>query len=324
MRLSRLLIGTTMLMTTAIVGITKEAQATFPGTNGEIAYSAEKLEAQRNNRSIRTIQPDGTSGTIVITENQSADNTHPYDADYSPDGSNMAIVLSGSPGSDRLLIVDTQSGERDLIFRVMKLSQGAVILSVAFSPTGNRLMFCAVFLSGPNRARLFTVNVDGSDVKLVSDRSSCLADWSSTNKIVAAAGSDLGRVVTMNPDGINVRSVGSTASFGFYLSWSPDGSRLVYTVPVGALEQYELFSVAPDGTGRIRLTDTPLQDDIYPVFSPDGGTIAFTRGNSDPASNYYPDVAGEIFTMSVDGSNVQRLTNTPNIAEVTRSWRAVA
>jgi TolB protein len=65
---------------------------------------------------------------------------------------------------------------------------------------------------------------------------------------------------------------------------------------------YEIYSVATDGTDKRRLTNTP-EDELDPAGSPDGTRIAFTRvhtnGNRD------------IWTMDRDGGNELRLTSAP-------------
>ncbi len=309
----------TITVAAAPVGFAPAAVATFPGTNGEILYWT-NLDF-----SLRSIHPDGTPARILMTQRQSPPGTFPFDAEFSPDGSTIAVMaLGGALGYDRILIANTETGQREVIFRISRHSQDSFIASIAFNPTGDRLMFCAVDLGGPNRARLLTIAVDGSDLTLVSDRSSCLADWSSTNKIVALAGADLRRIVTMDPNGSNQQPVlrafddATRLSFGISPSWSPDGSRIVYAAPVGAREQYEVFSIAADGGTRTRLTHRPLRDDLYPLFSPDGTTIAFARSRD---ADKRP---AELYSMVADGSNVQRLTHTAGFTEATRSWQALA
>ncbi|MGZ8571987.1 MAG: hypothetical protein ACXWW5_07160, partial [Actinomycetota bacterium] len=55
-------------------------------------------------------------------------------------------------------------------------------------------------------------------------------------------------------------------------NWSPDGSRIVFA---GASQEgYDLYTMAPDGTGAERITDEP-GDEIMPSWSPDGTRIAF-------------------------------------------------
>jgi Tol biopolymer transport system component len=315
------LAGVLAAATVALLALAPPALATFPGSNGEIVYVDDHVRSANRVFSLRTIQPDGTAARILLMEGHPPD-TFPFDADYSPDGSQIAIVaIGGTLGHDRLLIMDAETGQWDVILRISRLSQDSFIASVAFSPTGDRLLFCAVDLGGPNRARLLTIGVDGSNVVLVSDRPSCVADWSSTDQIVALGGHDLRRIVTMDPDGSNRETVvpalddPSAAALGINPTWSPDGSVFTYAFPVGASEQYEVFTAASDGSGRNRLTHTPRRDDVFPIFSPDGTAIAFTRGKD-------PD-GGDLFTMAPSGANVQRLTDSPWTSESTRSWQSL-
>ncbi len=54
--------------------------------------------------------------------------------------------------------------------------------------------------------------------------------------------------------------------------WSPDGSRIVFA---GASQEgYDLYTMAPDGTGTERITHEP-GDETMPSWSPDGTRIAF-------------------------------------------------
>lgn len=55
-------------------------------------------------------------------------------------------------------------------------------------------------------------------------------------------------------------------------SWSPDGKQLVFTGYEGGVS--DLYVVNRDGSGLRQLTDDKYAD-LHPVWSPDGGTIAF-------------------------------------------------
>jgi Tol biopolymer transport system component len=81
-------------------------------------------------------------------------------------------------------------------------------------------------------------------------------------------------------------------------SWSPDSQQMVYRS--GRDNQQGLWIANRDDTGHRSLTNTGT--DSFPIWSPNGRTIAFSReidGNVD------------IYTIGVDGSNVQRLTDAP-------------
>ena len=65
---------------------------------------------------------------------------------------------------------------------------------------------------------------------------------------------------------------------------------------------WEIYTMAPDGTDHVRLTDDPALDSS-PAISPQGRKIAFS---SDRTGN------GEIFIMNSDGSGLTNLTNHPS------------
>ncbi|MCW9707188.1 TolB family protein [Fodinibius salsisoli] len=68
-------------------------------------------------------------------------------------------------------------------------------------------------------------------------------------------------------------------------------------------QQLEIFTVKPDGTELQQLTNFSLQDQ-YPVISPDGKKIVFSRQDKDS-----PTVDNDIWVMNIDGSNAIKLTD---------------
>jgi Tol biopolymer transport system component len=67
-------------------------------------------------------------------------------------------------------------------------------------------------------------------------------------------------------------------------------------------DSWDLFAIAPDGTGRTRLTNSPTVAEENAEYSPDGSRIAFTN---------YGHSGTEIHIMDADGSNVVKLTKGP-------------
>jgi Tol biopolymer transport system component len=85
-------------------------------------------------------------------------------------------------------------------------------------------------------------------------------------------------------------------------SWSPDGQAIVVSRADGARSTAGHLQIVGLGGGARDLT--PPSDgtygDISPIFSPDGGRVAFLRN--------YSDSVGDAFVVDVAGGTVRRLT----------------
>jgi Tol biopolymer transport system component len=75
-------------------------------------------------------------------------------------------------------------------------------------------------------------------------------------------------------------------------TWSPDGSKIVFYSNCED-ERRDIYVMNRDGSGRKKLTSGPGENK-FPVFSPNGNSIAFTSTR---------DGKDEILLMNVDGSN---------------------
>ena len=83
-----------------------------------------------------------------------------------------------------------------------------------------------------------------------------------------------------------------------YLSaWSPDGSKLAYTLSTGGNQ--EIYVMNKDGSGARRLTTHP-EIDTSPTWSPSGNQIAWTSGRTGTP---------QIYIMNADGTGQRQLTH---------------
>ncbi len=104
-------------------------------------------------------------------------------------------------------------------------------------------------------------------------------------------------IAVINTDGSGLRILTQNEANDVAYSWSPDGSKLIFTSDRDGGNQ--VYIMDADGGNPQRLT--PLEStNSMPSLSPDGRTIAFV---SDRDGN------DEIYLMNVDGSNPRRLTN---------------
>jgi Tol biopolymer transport system component len=126
------------------------------------------------------------------------------------------------------------------------------------------------------------------------------------------------QIFTMNTDGSNVRMVSSGKGRTTCAYFFPSGERILYsstheTAPecpappdmsqgyVWALYPYRIYSANPDGSD-IRLLTGSGAYDAEATISPDGSRIVFTSTREGDL---------DIYTMNADGSDVRRLTNEP-------------
>ncbi|MGC8960661.1 MAG: LamG-like jellyroll fold domain-containing protein [Chloroflexia bacterium] len=88
--------------------------------------------------------------------------------------------------------------------------------------------------------------------------------------------------------------------------WSPDGSRILFLSNrhTGGYGYYaNLYTMNPDGTGVIQLTDFEGWTISYAAWAPDGQRIAFSAAPS-------LDVTGDLYVVDSDGSNLLQVTHT--------------
>ncbi|MFC1629126.1 TolB family protein [Gemmatimonadota bacterium] len=101
-------------------------------------------------------------------------------------------------------------------------------------------------------------------------------------------------IYSMDLDGGNVKQVTDNDARDSHPEWSPDG-RLI------AFQRYvfwgndEVYVMNSDGSSARNLTNTLLEQELWPSWSPDGSRIFFCRG-------------GDIYVVGVNGSGLSQLT----------------
>ena len=134
--------------------------------------------------------------------------------------------------------------------------------------------------------------------------------WSPDGSRIAFAAHDGDgqRLFVMNADGSAVRGITDVDIYWVEgAAWSSDGSRIAFTGSLrsgdGEPSTWDVFTVRPDGSGIVNVTQTPASEDdeFGPTWSPDGSLLAFSRTHENGSVVVVRDIASGSETAITDG-----------------------
>ena len=247
---------------------------------------------------------------------------------YAPSGDRL--LSNDAPAailSKDILAMNTDGSRRSVFVRGGEKSA----LAPVWSRAGDRVAFALgrFFQTalGPAVADIAVVNRDGSGLEILTDGSANFGfpSWSpdGAHIVYRASGKDNLGLFVMTVATRAVRPLTPGSSHDNFPAWSSQ-DRIAFTRFVE--NDYELYTIKPDGTDVRRLTSAP-GNDAHCAWSPDGQWLAFSsaRGGFKDEAVLHPGNAqpyGDIYVMRADGSDVRQLTDTP-FEEGTVAWAPV-
>lgn len=134
-------------------------------------------------------------------------------------------------------------------------------------------------------------------------------------------------VFSVNLDGSDLKLIYQSDTQLNHLHISPDGTKILFSEFTqdlnddGTANEDDIFSAEVgimnvDGTGYRLLTGPDLIIDAVPVWSPDGTEILFASSRGSVEENLNLD----LYIMDLVGENVRRLTATDNVIEADPHW----
>ena len=262
-----------------------------------------------------------------------------------------SVLPSFNPTGDRFVQVGRPEGAGFLGSSIQVVSPGTNaattiyrettrnVLGPQWSPAGDTILFGVgtyqTFFNGfVNRlmtkndrieggAQLAVINPDGTGFREITS--------GANNNGFPSMAPDGKRIVyrTFGPEGEGLRimtlETGAvttlTTGYDNFPIWSPRGDRIVFSRVIAG--DYEIFTIAPDGTGAKRLTSA-RGNDAHQGWSPDGRHIVFASSRmgfkDEGAYTDAPQPYGELFVMREDGTGLEQLTDN-QWEEGTPAWR---
>jgi TolB protein len=259
------------------------------GTAGTLVFSV--FSAFNMKAGLHTMPSSGGATTKL------PGTTHAYRPRWSPDGSGLAYI----DGRSIRWINADGTNDHLLIGHASMPAHHPIPNTIAWSPDGKQLLL-SMYTGSFRSARLYRVRLATKRFRVVLN-GAAVGDWSSTGGIVAATGSAVvtvdpdgsnrttiynhtaqwvrwspnatmlvlqrnvkrsGEIFVMGADGSNPTNLTKSRAYDWSPSWSPDGTRIVWSRSRQLQDPGNLFVMDADGSNRAQLTSTPHLDEFEP------------------------------------------------------------
>jgi Tol biopolymer transport system component len=243
-----------------------------------------------------SVLPDGSDRQVSFTEGPYWEN---WRMALSPDGTKVVLgqyhsSRSGEADAARAIVVDAADGGNQL---VVAPSRDSFYSSVAWNAAGTRILFTRA--EGPNFTyHLSSVRLDGTGLKRIGHGQMIDAEMSPDGTQIAFRDGHE-RLGVMDANGDDQRLLVEDGRT-FDPTWTPDSALVTFAWKRPTARNADIYTIAPDGSGRTRIAWTPKIWEGHPTWAPDGSRLAFLSDGP---------LRRHLRIMNADGSGRHTLTD---------------
>ena len=277
-----------------LLAVSREAEATFPGKNGKIAYQDEYSLV------IYTINPNGSAKQEITKTSTGGDTA----LDYSPDGKKITYTdYEGVNGKGTEIYTIKVDGSA----KTKVTNNNRDDDNPSYSPDGKRIAY--THWDGHD-TEIWTSNTDGTGKFQLTNNSTndFTPSYSTDGKKIVFSGEHRKQfppwaytadIYTIGVNGKNRVQLTNNSTYDTSPDYSPNGRRIAFA---GVVEKNQkihtrnIYTISARGGGKIKVARGG--DD--PDYSPDGKKIVYFTGSH----LQHPDV----YTINVGGGGKSKVT----------------
>jgi Tol biopolymer transport system component len=209
---------------------------------------------------LRILRPDGT----LVRDLKSPDATLGLGCDnWSPDGKRFVCEGWDDAHPERIGVYTVRASDGRDLRRLTSPADHQHDIPGGYSPDGTRIAFVHVTDDAAEQGQLWIMHADGSGARRANDATiGYHVHWSPDGQSIVGDG--YGSLLVFDAGDLASAprpiTLPEAAAFGAW--WSPDGSRLAFSLVSAGSNSPDIATIATDGTDLQVLTDDPAKEEF--------------------------------------------------------------